>query len=364
MSELLASPPDFAKYYERYACSLVSILGYGRRVADKEDPMLRFAVNVMDSITLMQVPGLYWLEAIPELQYLPSWLYSLPTQLRKLSEASGRYWWALVAEAAQAPEPNFAKELFRSKEEHSLSERDIGEMTTNLIGGGLDTTSSTLHTLTLGLCTHPEALRKAHEELDRVVGQDRSPTWNDLEHLPYCQAILKEAMRWRSVTTMGGFAHSPTKDDQYRGYRFHAGIHIFGNLWAIHRNPDDFPEPDAFRPDRYLAENQRPYPSARGHNGFGWGRRVCSGQMFAEQGLSMTVTRLLWAYDIRPGLDEEVSLHGVQHLLPSLYDANELTTSGRATKWSSISGHIQTTKTHNLCHLEPDSFLARRALGD
>ncbi|KIW79288.1 hypothetical protein Z517_05900 [Fonsecaea pedrosoi CBS 271.37] len=304
MRELLDSPKDFALYFERYACSLVSILGYGRRIDSKDDYMLRFAVSMMDGITMMQVPGLYWLEAIPELQYLPSWIYALPNRLRKRSQAVAKYWWGLVSEGAQARENNFAKTLVRSKEEQGLTELDIAEMIANTIGGGLDTTSSTLHTLVLGLCVFPEAQKKAHEELDRVVGQDRSPTWDDLDQLPYCAAVLKEAMRWRSVTAMGGFAHCPERDDEYRGYHFPAGIAVFGNLWGIHRNPKDFPEPDVFNPDRYLKENQRQYPNSRGHNAFGWGRRSCSGQLFAEQGLAMTVARMLWCYNFEPGLDE------------------------------------------------------------
>ncbi|KAH7074368.1 cytochrome P450 [Paraphoma chrysanthemicola] len=304
MQELLSSPTDFAKYYERYACSLVAILAYGRRIVSKDDYMLRFAVTMMENITLMQVPGLFWLEALPVLQYLPSWLYALPQRLRKRSAATAKYWWSLVQEGSKAAEPNFAKELIRSKEEMDLTDLDIAEMIANLIGGGLDTTSSTMHTLTLGLCTHPDAVHKAHEELDRVVGKERSPTWSDIENLPYCQAVLKEAFRWRSVTAMGGFAHTPITDDVYRDYTLPAGIHIYGNLWGIHRHPKDFPDPDRFNPDRFLVENRLPYPNQKGHNAFGWGRRSCSGQMFAEQGLRMIVPRLLWAFDIKPGLDD------------------------------------------------------------
>ncbi|KAK5525416.1 hypothetical protein LTR46_012208, partial [Exophiala xenobiotica] len=76
------------------------------------------------------------------------------------------------------------------------------------------------------------------------------------------------------------------------------------NVWAIHRNPRDFPDPDVFRPERFYGGLERPYPNKQGHNPFGWGRRVCSGQPLAEQGLVMTIATLLWAFDIRPGLDE------------------------------------------------------------
>jgi hypothetical protein len=46
----------------------------------------------------MQVPGLYWLEAIPELQYLPSWIYPLPSMMKAMSNAGNKYWWGLLTE--------------------------------------------------------------------------------------------------------------------------------------------------------------------------------------------------------------------------------------------------------------------------
>jgi cytochrome P450 len=138
------------------------------------------------------------------------------------------------------------------------------------------------------------------------VGRDRSPNWDDIDHLPYCQAVFKEAMRWRRVTILGGFAHAPIKDDEYRGYHLHAGIAIYGNLSATHSDPQDFPEGDSFRPERFLDE-RKPCPTKLGHHRFGWVRRSCSGQYFAEPGLSMMIARLLWTFDIKPGLDDEVS---------------------------------------------------------
>jgi hypothetical protein len=45
-------------------------------------------------------------------------------------------------------------------------------------------------------------LRKAHEELDRVIGQDRMPTFADEPNLPYVRAIIKEQQRWRCIAPM------------------------------------------------------------------------------------------------------------------------------------------------------------------
>ena len=148
-----------------------------------------------------------------------------------------------------------------------------------------------------------DVLPKAWAELDRVVGQDRAPTWSDEVNLPYVRAIIKETMRWRPVAVLGGQPHASIKDDVYKGYLIPKGATIMGNLWAIHSNPDDFPQPNHFRPERFLDGSLAQYPQAQGHSSFGWGRRVCPGQIVAEQGLFITISRILWAFKISPSID-------------------------------------------------------------
>lgn len=110
-----------------------------------------------------------------------------------------------------------------------------------------------------------------------------------------------------ATNLVGGIPHAPLRDDEYRGYRIPRGTQITCNVWAIHRHPREFPEPDVVVPERYLGGLKFEYPNSRGHNAFGWGRRQCSGQPLAEQSLFMVVARLLWAFRVEPGLDENVS---------------------------------------------------------
>lgn len=80
-----------------------------------------------------------------------------------------------------------------------------------------------------------------------------------------------------------------------------------GNVWAIHHNEREFPDPDRFNPDRYMAgsPDSRPFPGEKGYMTFGWGRRVCSGQGLAEQGTFITIARLLWGFKIEKARDEK-----------------------------------------------------------
>ena len=116
-----------------------------------------------------------------------------------------------------------------------LSREEIAGLTSSLIGGGVDTTTSTMLSFILACVAFPEAIELARREIDCVVGQNRVPNWDDEKDLPCCQAMIKEVLRWRSVAILGGLPHAPTKDDEYRGYHIPAGtsimVFILPKLW-------------------------------------------------------------------------------------------------------------------------------------
>lgn len=75
------------------------------------------------------------------------------------------------------------------------------------------------------MVNHPEQQRLAQEEIDRVVGRDRMPNFEDQADLIHVSALVKEVQRWRPVIA-GGLAHATTKDDVYEGYFIPAGTTI------------------------------------------------------------------------------------------------------------------------------------------
>jgi cytochrome P450 len=219
-------------------------------------------------------------------------------------EAIEQYAQKSPSEQAAMPTP-YVKTLFEEAQKYNLPVAELSGLTGNLFGAGADTSSSTLVTFVLACCAFPDAMKKAQDEIDRVIGPNRSPHWDDSPSLPYINAFVKEVLRWRSVAIIGGQPHSPTQDDTYNGWLIPAGSWVQGNVWAIHHHEREFPDPDRFYPNRYLEENdhRRPFPGDRGYMTFGWGRRVCSGQALAEQGTWITVARLLWGFDIRKARD-------------------------------------------------------------
>jgi len=69
--------------------------------------------------------------------------------------------------------------------------QECAESSGTMIEAGSETTSQVLNNTIVGLLSNPEAIIKAHEELDRVIGEDRTPTYDDEKTLPYIRALVK-----------------------------------------------------------------------------------------------------------------------------------------------------------------------------
>ncbi|GAB1315358.1 Cytochrome P450 monooxygenase [Madurella fahalii] len=317
--DFLREPKEYVKHLERYATSVVSIIAFGRRVASYTDPIITEVIALMQLAADLNVPGKSFpmlLETFPILAKFPRfmpWFKGIGSRNQKgghyffytlAEEALEQYNQKSPSEQASMPTP-YVKTLFEEAEKYKLPRNELSALTGNLFGAGSDTSSSTLVTFVLACCAFPDAMRKAQAELDRFIGPNRSPHWDDSPNLPYINAFVKEVFRWRSVAIIGGQPHSPTQDDTYNGWLIPRGSWVQGNVWAIHHHEREFPDPDRFYPDRYLEGNdhRRPFPGDRGYMTFGWGRRVCSGQALAEQGTWITVARLLWGFTIRKARD-------------------------------------------------------------
>ncbi|KAL4805906.1 cytochrome P450 [Aspergillus unguis] len=317
---LLQEPDEYVAHFERYATSVVSIIGFGRRVASYSDSIVQEVISVMHKAAELNVPGKRFpmlMESFPFLAKFPNCIAPWKHGLGGSSGGKGRgrpFFYALAEEAAQTNSPakqraeaeNYSQKLFAKQPEHNLSKLEISSLAGNLFGAGSDTSASTLVTFILACVAFPETLVPAYTELDRVVGPHRSPDFEDESELVYVKAFVKEVFRWRSVAVLGGQPHAPVQDDYFNGYFIPSRTWVQGNVWAIHHNAEDFPDPDRFNPSRFLPghPDARPFPNEKGYMTFGWGRRVCSGQGLAEQGTFITIARLLWGFRFEKALDE------------------------------------------------------------
>ncbi|KAI4729219.1 cytochrome P450 [Aureobasidium sp. EXF-10728] len=293
--EMLRDPDRYVSHMERYATSVVSIIGFGRRVGKLSDPLITQVLAIMQRAAELNVPG----KSFPMIMETFPWLAKFPKRIAPWLKPFGKgsrgsaFYYALADEAnnTSQEEPCYVKHLFKEAPKYDLNSTEIASLTGNLFGAGSDTSSSTLVTFALACCAFPETLLAAWEELDQVVGPHRSPDWEDEANLPYVKAFVKEVFRWRSVAIIGGQPHSPTDDDCWNGYLIPKNSWVQGNTFNPRRFFHDSPD-------------SRPFPNDKGYMTFGWGRRVCSGQGLAEQGTFISIARLLWAFRIEKAKDE------------------------------------------------------------
>ena len=106
-----------------------------------------------------------------------------------------------------------------------------------------------LKTFFLGMSLNPDIQKKAQAELDEVVGPDRLPTHEDRDRLVYVNAILKEMLRWMTPIPLG-LEHCMIEDDELHGYFIPKGTIVIPNIFAMNHDPEIFPDPDVFRPER------------------------------------------------------------------------------------------------------------------
>jgi cytochrome P450/NADPH-cytochrome P450 reductase len=172
------------------------------------------------------------------------------------------------------------------------------QINTFLIAGH-ETTSGLLSCTLYALLKHPEVLRKAYEEVDRVLGPDlgAKPTYQQVTQLTYITQVLKEALRlWPPAPAYG---ISPLQDETIGGkYKLKKNTFITVLVLALHRDPSVWgPNPDAFDPENFSREAEAARP-VNAWKPFGNGQRACIGRGFAMHEAALAVGMILQRFKL------------------------------------------------------------------
>ncbi|XP_043704016.1 xanthotoxin 5-hydroxylase CYP82C4-like [Telopea speciosissima] len=178
-----------------------------------------------------------------------------------------------------------------------------------LIGGGYETTSSTLTWALSLLLNNRQVLQRAQEELVVHVGTDRRVEESDIKNLVYLQAIVKETLRLYPPVPLS-VPHEAMEDCQVGGYDVPKGTRVLVNLWKLHRDAQVWSDPHEFKPERFLTTHAQ--VDFMGQNfefvPFGSGIRSCPGIAFAKQVLYLTLARLLQGFNFETPSQEPVDM--------------------------------------------------------
>ncbi|GBE84042.1 O-methylsterigmatocystin oxidoreductase [Sparassis crispa] len=325
LKDLLTSPAEFKACTQKYA--LLSIIGiaYGHQVKLDDDVYVKIAQGAIHGLE-EAAAGTTLLDLLPFLKYIPYWLpgcASFTAAVRQWGPATKSLCEYPLNDVRKKMEAGTAQNSFFVSHLERLGTDGVDEEDLEDIQGAAATildflisgkTSSLIQSFLLFMLLFPDVQRKAQEEIDQVVGSGRLPDFDDRDTLPFVECVLQETIRWYPIAPFSreppidrhsdvadlrplAIPHRSLDDDIYNGMLIPKGSVIIPNVMAMSRDETMYKDADKFLPERFL-----PAPAGRGepHLGviFGFGRRICPGQYFADNSAWIVIASILAAFDI------------------------------------------------------------------
>lgn len=210
-----------------------------------------------------------------------SWPLPRHRRMRKAAALLRSYMQRFIDERRAHPREreDFLSLLLKARDDEGEAMSDDQVMTEclTLFGAGYETTAAALCWSWYLLCQHPEIYGQVHDEVDSVL-QGRTPTYADLEHLPLCLQVLKEALRLYPPAY--ATCRRALDDIEIDGYLIRKGWAALLVPYTLHRREDAFPHPERFDPSRFAPEREKALPRYA-YIPFGAGPRVCLGLHFS-----------------------------------------------------------------------------------
>jgi cytochrome P450 len=188
-------------------------------------------------------------------------------------------------------------------------DQDTGEFMTNkqlrdelitVMTAGHETVAIALGWTWYLLSQNADVEARLYKEVSSVLNGRPAATMQDLPKMPYAKMVLEEAMRL--YPPVWPIPRVAVKNDQLGAYHIPAGSMVVVSPYVVHRNPDFWPNPEKFDPERFtpdLVANRPRYA----YLPFGGGQRICIGNNFAMMQAQLALAMLVQQYQfkLRPG---------------------------------------------------------------
>ncbi|XP_053328567.1 cytochrome P450 2A10-like [Spea bombifrons] len=193
------------------------------------------------------------------------------------------------------------KEKMDPKTEFDM--RNLVFSTLQIFFAGVETMSTTLTYALLILLKYPHVLDEVHEEIDRVIGRNRSPKLQDRSRMPYTEAVMHEMQRFVDLLPLG-VPRKTTKDVELRGYTIPKDTDIFPILTTVLKDPTCFPYPTEFNPQNFLDENGE-FKRNEAFMPLAAGKRVCLGEALVRMELFLFLVTIIQNFKLTSSVPVE-----------------------------------------------------------
>ncbi|XP_042124030.1 cytochrome P450 3A31-like isoform X1 [Peromyscus maniculatus bairdii] len=201
----------------------------------------------------------------------------------------------------------------KDKESHkALSDMEIIAQSIIFIFGGYESISNTISFALYLLATHPDMQKTLQGEIDVALPNKESPNYDELMEMEYLDMVLSETLRLYTITNR--IFRACKQDAEIDGVFIPKGSLVMVPIYALHCDPEYWPEPEEFCPERFSKENKgsiNPYV----YLPFGNGPRNCLGMRFALMIMKLALTKVLKNFSFQPCKETQIPMKLDKELL-------------------------------------------------
>jgi cytochrome P450 len=239
--------------------------------------------------------------------YPPSWL-PVPVNLRTRRGIENRVEIlnsiVMARYESQQPHNDLLDMLLSAKleEGHQFTAEQLIHELDGIVFAGHDTTAMTLTWIFYHLSRDPQIEAKLRAEIEQVLG-DRLPTLDDLEHMPYTEMVIQEALRLYPPVYVT--VRENLEEDSWQDYTLPPHTSVLMNMFGLHRLPSLWQYPDEFNPENFSSDHvEKRHRFA--FQPFISGPRKCMGDSFAMMEMQLLIPTILQQTRLRFGGDHAV----------------------------------------------------------
>ncbi|XP_076286319.1 putative cytochrome P450 305a1 isoform X2 [Lasioglossum baleicum] len=174
----------------------------------------------------------------------------------------------------------------------------------DLFLAGFLTTTITLEFLFLNMIVHQDVQRKLQKEIDSMIPADRLPDIPDKFKLPYTDAVMNESQRMWPVFPVIG-PRRVLQDTNLEHFKIPKESTVLIDIYSVNRDPNLFPDPDVFNPERYFKDGV--YEPDSKSLTFGRGKRRCPGEVLAKSATFMLFAGVMQKFTLLPPPGQELN---------------------------------------------------------